>query len=103
MEKISILDSIEYGLNKPAIKVLLDNAFVKEIRIAFRKGQVMKEHKSNYPITVEVVEGSIDFGVSGERHLLSRGTIIVLEASVLHDLLAVEESIVRLSQIKSKP
>ena len=103
MEKINILESLEYGIDKPFLAVLFDNSFVKEIRITFRKNQEMKAHKSKHPITVEVLEGCIDFGISGDRHLLNKGTILALDASILHDLLAIEDSTVRLSIVKSNP
>ena len=101
MKKINILENLEYGIDKPVLTVLLDNSFIKEIRIVFRKNQEMKAHKSKYPITVEVLEGCIDFGISGERHLLSKGTLLVLDASILHDLLATEDTTLRLSIVKS--
>lgn len=101
MEKAAIFEHIEYGDGKPAISVLLNTDANKEVRIVFRKDQEMKEHKAGYPIVVEVVEGSIDFGVLGERHLLDKGMLVALEAGVPHDLVAKEDSIVRLSLHKA--
>ncbi|WP_312398371.1 cupin [Chryseobacterium sp.] len=101
MEKASIFENIVYGDTKPAINVLLNTDSIKEVRIVFRKNQEMKEHKAGYPIVVDIVEGSIDFGVLGQRHLLNKGMLVALEASVPHDLIANEDSIVRLSLHKS--
>lgn len=101
MEKVSIFENIVYGESKPIIDVLLNTNAIKEVRIVFRKDQEMKEHKAGYPIVVEVVEGSIDFGVVGERHILNKGMLVALEASISHDLVAREDSIVRLSLHKS--
>lgn len=101
MEIASILSDIEYGDAKPAIKVLFNNASVKEIRIVFRKGQEMREHQTAHPIVVEIVDGSIDFGVSGAMHRLDKGMLIALDASVPHNLIALEDSIVRLSLSKA--
>lgn len=93
----SLTSNLEYSETRPNIKVLLDTEHGKEIRIAFKKGQHMKEHKTPFPIVVEIFEGSIDFGVNGENHSLSKGDLIALEGSVPHDLTAQEDSIVRLS------
>ncbi len=93
----SFFEDIEYGDPKPAVKVMIKNDHAKEIRIVFRKGQEMKEHKAPFPIVVQVLRGEIDFGVLGERHLLKEGMAIALESSVPHDLIAHEDSIVRLS------
>lgn len=83
--------------NKPAVKVMIKTDLAKEIRILFRKGQEMKEHKAPYPIIVQVLEGIIDFGTDGQRYLLNKGMMIVLPAHQIHDLIAQEESMVRLS------
>lgn len=101
VEIASILGDITYSEKGPAISVLLNTASVKEMRIVFRKGQEMKEHKAGYPIVVEVVEGCIDFGVAGERHVLNKGMLIALDAHIPHDLAAHDNSIVRLSVHKA--
>jgi quercetin dioxygenase-like cupin family protein len=44
-----------------------------------------------------VVAGSIDFGVGEERLALKAGDVIALEGNVMHDLNALEDSVVRLS------
>lgn len=101
VEIVSILDNITYNDKKPALSVLLNTDAVKEIRIVFRKGQEMKEHTAGHPIAVEVVDGCIDFGVAGERHVLNRGMLISLDAHIPHDLIAKENSIIRLSLHKA--
>lgn len=101
MNKISLLDNIEYGDQKPNIKMMLESETAKEIRIVFRRGQIMKEHKTGFPITVEIFEGAIDFGVEGKIHLLIKGDIVTLDPHIKHDLTAVADSIVRLTLSKS--
>ncbi len=97
MKTASLTNNIEYHESRPTIQVLLESETGKEIRIAFRKGQVMKKHTTPFPIVVEIFEGSIDFGVNGEVHTLIKGDLIALEGHVPHDLKALEDSIVRLS------
>ena len=97
MKTASLIDSVEYHEQRPIIQVLLETETGKEIRIAFKKDQVMKEHKTPFPIVVEIFEGSIDFGVNGEVHSLNKGDLIALGGGVPHDLTAVKDSIVRLS------
>ena len=98
---VSIFDNIQYGEKSPKLNVLINSDYSKEILITFLKGQVLKEHNAPYPIVIHIIEGSIDFGINGQRILLNKGNLITLEAKVLHDLIANEDSIVRLSLLKS--
>ena len=101
MEKFNIYDHIEYGENKVKISPMLETAFSKEIRIVFKKDQIMKDHKTGFPITVEIFEGSIDFGVDDKIYPLVKGDIVSLDANVMHNLKANEDSIVRLTLSKN--
>jgi quercetin dioxygenase-like cupin family protein len=97
MQFCSFVDDIIYGDSQPIITPMFANDFTKEIRIVFRSGQSMKAHKTSFPITVMIVKGEIDFGVGEERHSFKTGDVVALEGNVLHDLNALEDSIVRLS------
>lgn len=100
MKEASILKEVQYSEDKPVITVLFETDFTKEIRIAMHEGTSMKEHKTSYPIVINVLEGSIDFGVNGEVKRLDTGDLIALDGSVPHDLKALENSIVRLTLTK---
>ena len=101
MKKASLINDLQYNENKPAVQVLLDTDSSREIRIAMRKGHVMKEHKTPYPIVVEIFQGHITFGVKGESHDLKKGDLVYLEGNVPHDLRAEEDSTVRLTLTKA--
>lgn len=100
MKTAALYQGLEYKANKPAIKVLLETSFTKEIRIAMKAGQLMKEHKTPYPIVVEIVEGQVDFGVQGKVFHLEKGNIIALDGNVPHDLKTIQDCIVRLTLTK---
>ena len=100
MKTASLRSDLNYNEDKVAVTVMMETESSKEIRILFRKGQTMKEHKAGFPITVEVHEGTIEFGVQGDKMVLYAGDLISLEANVPHDLLAEEDSIVRLTLSK---
>ncbi len=97
MVTASIAEHITFDIPKPKVELLLESEFTKELRITFKEGQLMKEHKTPYPIVIHVVEGAIDFGVNGDVSRLSKGQLLTLQGGVSHDLKAVKNSVVRLT------
>jgi len=100
MKKINIFENLEYSDKKVQITPLMDTDSSKEIRIVFKENQIMKDHHTAHPIAVEIVDGEIDFGVNNTVHNLIKGDIVSLEASVVHNLTAKKDSIVRLTLSK---
>lgn len=100
MKTATLIRVDEPSGSKPKIEVLFETDFTKEIRIVFKKDQVMKEHKTPYPIVVEIFEGAIEFGVRGKVHPLQKGALLALDGEVPHNLKAMENSIVRLTLTK---
>jgi quercetin dioxygenase-like cupin family protein len=97
----SFYEDLEFSDKAVVITPMLNSSFGKEIRIAFKQGQVMKEHQTKFPITVMTLRGCITFSVGSEKHILHAGSVIALEGNVMHELKATEESVVRLSLHKS--
>ena len=101
MNTASFYKNLEFSDKSVAITAMLTSDFGKEIRIAFNEGQIMKEHKTSFPITVMTLRGSIEFSVDSEMIVLNEGDVISLEGGVMHELKAVKKSVVRLSLNKS--
>ncbi|MEL0653357.1 hypothetical protein V6246_18190, partial [Algibacter sp. TI.3.09] len=54
MKTASLTEALIYTEDKPSITLLLKTDTTKELRIALKEGQLMKEHKAPYPIIVEI-------------------------------------------------
>ena len=100
MKFTNILKDVTYNDERVAISVLFETETTKEIRILFKAGQTMKKHQTAFPITVEMVEGDLDFGVNDTVYNLVKGDLVALQGSVPHDLNAKTDCIVRLTLSK---
>lgn len=97
MQTTNLYQNVVFGEKGPKISVLFQTEFTKEIRILIAQGQEMKEHKTPFPIVIEIVDGSIEFGVNGKVENLKKGTIVTLKGGIPHNLIALEDAIVRLT------
>lgn len=100
MQIASFLENLNFDDQKIVTKVIIETPFSKELRILLSKGQTMKEHKTPYPILIQVVQGAIELGISGKSHPMLAGEIMYLEPDLPHDLHGTENAIVRLSLSK---
>ena len=66
MYKFSFNEALEFDENRVKTKVIVETSFSKEIRILMKSGQLMKEHKTPYPILIHVLQGNIVLGIQGE-------------------------------------
>ncbi len=101
MVTANILKGVVFNEDRPAISVLFETETSKEIRILLKSGQVMAKHQTPQPITVAMIDGTLDFGVEGEVHSLVKGDMLSLKGSVPHDLKATSDSIVLLTLSKA--
>jgi quercetin dioxygenase-like cupin family protein len=57
-----------------------------------KKGAKLQEHHTRAPITVQVIEGRINFIAKGKTQLVTAGTMVALDRAIEHSVEAVEES-----------
>ncbi len=96
----SFSSEVEFDETRVKTRVIVETSFSKEIQILLKAGQIMKEHKTPFPIVIHLLDGIINLGVNGETFSLKSGDVIALEGDVPHDLAAQEDSIVRLTLSK---
>lgn len=84
-----------------SIKPMHENESVKEILITLPKDEILSEHKAPSKISVQVLNGEIEFGVGEEVFILKTLENIYLDAGVVHYLKGLKDSIIRLSLYKA--
>jgi quercetin dioxygenase-like cupin family protein len=57
-----------------------------------KKGAKLQEHHTRAPITVQVIEGRINFIAKGKTQLVTAGTMVALDRAIEHSVEALEES-----------
>jgi quercetin dioxygenase-like cupin family protein len=60
--------------------------------MVLKKGAHLHEHRTNGPITVQVVSGSIRFNAGPDQRLISAGEMVGLDRGIAHSVDALEES-----------
>ena len=73
-------------------KTLLKKSDVRIVLISMERGARINEHHADGTISVHVLKGSIRFTERGKAHDLRLGNVLVLGASIKHEVEAVEES-----------
>ncbi len=87
--------------DKPQIDLMMDAPHGKEIRICMQKGNVMKEHTAPGAIVIMVLSGNVDIGSKEGDTRLGAGEAVYFAANVPHSLVAIEDSVIRLSLSKN--
>jgi quercetin dioxygenase-like cupin family protein len=68
---------------------------------AFDKGQGLSEHTAPFEAIVYLVDGEAEITVDGKPHIVKKGEIIILPASIPHALSALTPFKMLLTMIKS--
>ena len=70
------------------------------VRLVFTAGQVMDDHRAGAPILVQAVSGDISFGTADETVSLKPGTVVHLDAGIVHRLVANVDSVALLTILR---
>lgn len=73
-------------------KTLFKKSDLRVVLISMETAARLKEHHADGAISVQVLKGSIRFTTQGESHDLWPGSVLMLGASIKHEVEALEES-----------
>ncbi len=97
MYRSNVLEALRYSDENVMIDELMSTPFSKEVRIVMHRHQVMRDHATRHPLTLQVVEGVLKLTLDTDEHVIKRGDIVTLNADTVHHLEAMEESVIRLT------
>ncbi|HIH62404.1 MAG TPA: cupin domain-containing protein [Methanobacteriales archaeon] len=69
---------------------------------AFDKGQGLSEHTAPFDAMVQIIDGKAEITISGEKHVLEAGEMIIMPANEPHALYTIEPYKMILTMIKSR-
>ena len=82
-ELVDLLDVVD---DRFQIKKIFEGEGIRMIRLAFRAGQVMREHSTNSPLVVQMLAGTLDFRIAGETLKLEPGSVLYVTPHEMHEL-----------------
>ena len=99
---MKIKDLVDYIPNSRNTKVIVDNPnHGAAILMAFDKGVEIPEHATNANVIVQLLEGTCEFTLKGEKNVLTEGDILVLAPEDKHSLYAPDRFKVLVTKINA--
>ena len=80
---------------------IFKNERVRIVLIGMHEKAELKTHTANGIITVQVLEGAIDFTTEEKTTSLGKGQMVTLQEKIPHSVMAVEESFFLLTVVMS--
>ena len=73
-------------------RTLVKEPDMRVLLVSMEKGAELKEHHVDGPISVHVLKGSIRFAAGQDSRTVMAGTLIILPASIKHEVEAPEDA-----------
>lgn len=96
-----LADQIEAGEDRVHFKSVFENNNGGVALVAFKEGQELAEHTAPAELMVTVLEGEVEFSISGKPHTLRAGEFLLLGENVAHSVAAKADSKLMLTKIKA--
>jgi quercetin dioxygenase-like cupin family protein len=71
---------------------LFKSETMRIVLMGLHKNATLKPHKANGVISVQVLEGKIEFSAESKCVMLEKGQMIALQAHIMHSVVALSES-----------
>ncbi|WP_455368144.1 cupin domain-containing protein [[Eubacterium] cellulosolvens] len=96
-----MIDLVSYQPDAVVSRTLVDKKVGTVTLFAFDKGQGLSEHTTPFDALVEILDGESEITISGKRHRIKAGEMILMPANESHALKAVKRFKMILTMIRS--
>jgi quercetin dioxygenase-like cupin family protein len=96
-----LADLIEYQEASVVSRTLIDKKAGTVTLFAFDERQGLSEHTAPYDALVEIIDGEAEITISGKKHHLKAGEMIIMPANQPHSLKATVKFKMLLTMIRS--
>ena len=90
-QKVKLAETIDYQAGSVVSKEIVKGKTSNVTVFAFAKGEGLKEHSAPFDALVTIIDGTAEISISGKKHTLSTGEMIVMPANEPHALQALEQ------------
>lgn len=98
---IRLIDLINYQPGSVVSREIIKKTNGSVTIFAFDEGEGLSEHTAPYDALIQNLEGEAEITLSGKKHDLKKGDIIIMPASEPHSVKALSKFKMTLAMIKS--
>lgn len=98
---LKVEDLIEYQKGAVVSREIIRKGTGTVTIFAFDKGEGLSEHTAPFDAMVQVINGKAEITISGNKHVLEKGDMIIMPANEPHALHATEKFKMILTMIRS--
>ena len=99
-ELLTFTTEVQYAAGSVVSKIIYKGPNIILTLFALAKGQSIAEHLTPFDALVQVLEGTVELTIGGEKKALTTGQSIIMPANVPHALFAVTDYKMLLTMMK---
>ncbi len=88
--------SPQYRLDGHAGRTLVKTLGLRLVLVALERGAALEDHRVHSPVSIQIVAGRVRIEAD-RRFEVSAGELLFLEPDIVHDAVALEDSVILLS------
>jgi len=100
-QMLSVIDLVDYQPGSVVSREIISQKTGNVTVFAFDQGQGLSEHTAPFDALVQVIDGEAEVTISGKKHRLTSGQMIIMPANESHALKALQPFKMMLVMIRS--